>query len=128
MAALSTSRTKEFLELLDGIFKHYAAHRPLIQRILNISFVLYVLGTTYKGFSARPAPKGQLKRNKDAGNEEEMRRPPRVAVCLLVLLHKSHINHIFVGRRIVLPEIAPHTPHSYPWYKVQGGTHAHHAL
>ncbi|KAJ3919019.1 ABC transporter transmembrane region 2-domain-containing protein [Lentinula edodes] len=99
MAALSTSRTKEFLELLDGISKHYAAHRPLIQRILNISFVLYVLGTTYKGFSARPAPKGQLKRNKDAGNEEEMRRPPRVAVDALFYQRLRHIL------RIVIPGI-----------------------
>ncbi|KAF8832643.1 hypothetical protein HHX47_DHR1001920 [Lentinula edodes] len=99
MAALSTSRTKEFLELLDGIFKHYAAHRPLIQRILNISFVLYVLGTTYKGFSARPAPKSQLKRNKDAGNEEEMRRPPRVAVDALFYQRLRHIL------RIVIPGI-----------------------
>ncbi|KAJ3882385.1 adrenoleukodystrophy protein [Lentinula edodes] len=99
MAALSTSRTKEFLELLDGISKHYAAHRPLIQRILNISFVLYVLGTTYKGFSARPAPKGQLKRNKDAGNEEQMRRPPRVAVDALFYQRLRHIL------RIVIPGI-----------------------
>ncbi|KAJ3864142.1 adrenoleukodystrophy protein [Lentinula novae-zelandiae] len=99
MAALSTSRIKEFLELLDGISKHYAAHRPLIQRILNISFILYVLGTTYKGFSARPAPKGQLKRNKDAGNEEGMRRPPRVAVDALFYQRLRHIL------RIVIPGI-----------------------
>ncbi|KAJ4489624.1 adrenoleukodystrophy protein [Lentinula edodes] len=99
MAALSTSRTKEILELLDGISKHYAAHRPLIQRILNISFVLYVLGTTYKGFSARPAPKGQLKRNKDAGNEEGMRRPPKVAVDALFYQRLRHIL------RIVIPGI-----------------------
>ncbi|KAJ3812104.1 ABC transporter transmembrane region 2-domain-containing protein [Lentinula aff. lateritia] len=99
MAALSTSRTKKFLELLDGISKHYVAHRPLIQRILNISFVLYVLGTTYKGFSARPAPKGQLKKNKDAGNEEGMRRPPRVAVDALFYQRLRHIL------RIVIPSI-----------------------
>ncbi|ESK83486.1 abc fatty acid [Moniliophthora roreri MCA 2997] len=98
MAVLSTLRSKEFKEQLARLSKSYSAHRPLIQRLLNISFVLYVLGTTFKGLSARPTKpsgkgKGKGKDNKESG------KPPRVAVDAIFYQRLSHLL------RIVIPGI-----------------------
>ncbi|KAJ3835418.1 ABC transporter transmembrane region 2-domain-containing protein [Lentinula raphanica] len=98
MAVLSTTKTKDFNELLARLSKHYTLHRPLIQRILNISFVIYVLQTTYKGFSAR-SPRSRGKKDKDAGTGNDSSRPPKVAVDALFYQRLRHIL------RIVIPGI-----------------------
>lgn len=58
--------------------KAYLKHRPLVQRGLTAGFILYVLGTTYRGISAKPSSassrKGKGKGKDDSG------KPPRVAV------------------------------------------------
>ncbi|KAJ3785293.1 adrenoleukodystrophy protein [Lentinula aff. detonsa] len=99
MVAPLTSRIKEIHELSARISKHYAVHRPLVQRVLNISFVLYVLQTTYKGFAARSAPSAKSKKNQDAGKGDGLGRPPRVAVDALFYQRLRHIL------RIVIPGI-----------------------
>ncbi|KAJ3718391.1 ABC transporter transmembrane region 2-domain-containing protein [Lentinula raphanica] len=98
MAVFSTTKTKDFNELLARLSKHYTLHRPLIQRILNISFVIYVLQTTYKGFSAR-SPRSRGKKDKDAGTGNDSSRPPKVAVDALFYQRLRHIL------RIVIPGI-----------------------
>lgn len=61
----------------------YATHRPLIQRCLTSGFVLYVLGTTYRGLSARPSKPSTAvgvsngKKGKAKGGDG---KSPRVAV------------------------------------------------
>ncbi|KAJ3777620.1 adrenoleukodystrophy protein [Lentinula raphanica] len=98
MAVLSTTKTKELNDLLARLSKHYTLHRPLIQRILNISFVIYVLQTTYKGFSAR-SPRSRGKKDKDAGTGNDSSRSPKVAVDALFYQRLRHIL------RIVIPGI-----------------------
>ncbi|KAJ3969397.1 adrenoleukodystrophy protein [Lentinula raphanica] len=98
MAVLSTTKTKELNDLLARLSKHYTLHRPLIQRILNISFVIYVLQTTYKGFSAR-SPRSRGKKDEDAGTGNDSSRPPKVAVDALFYQRLRHIL------RIVIPGI-----------------------
>jgi ATP-binding cassette subfamily D (ALD) long-chain fatty acid import protein len=83
MAAFSTLRSKTFNERFVQFSKVYSVHRPLVQRCLNTAFIFYVLGSTYRGLSARPASslasKGKGKgKAKDDGKETE--KPSRVAV------------------------------------------------
>ncbi|KAK7034035.1 ATP-binding cassette long-chain fatty acid transporter pxa2 [Paramarasmius palmivorus] len=100
MAVLSTLRSKELKDQLARFTKSYSAHRPLIQRLLNISFVLYVLGTTFKGLSARPArPSSSGKGKGKAKDDKESGKPPRVAVDAVFYQRLSQIL------RIVIPGI-----------------------
>jgi ATP-binding cassette, subfamily D (ALD), peroxisomal long-chain fatty acid import protein len=64
--------------------KSYSANRPLIQRCLTTGFVLYVLGNTYRGLSARPSDPRSKKDGKGKVKEDDG-RPPRVAVGNLFL-------------------------------------------
>ncbi|EGN95442.1 hypothetical protein SERLA73DRAFT_76546 [Serpula lacrymans var. lacrymans S7.3] len=59
MAILSKIRPSD--ARLAQFAKTYAQHRPIVQRSLTVGFVLYVLGSTYRGLSARPASKGPSK-------------------------------------------------------------------
>jgi ATP-binding cassette subfamily D (ALD) long-chain fatty acid import protein len=95
MAVLSTLRSQELKSSLDRVFKLYLQRRPLIQRVLNVSFVLYVLGTTYKGFAARPASAGSAKKRSEGKDGQ----PPRVAVDAVFYQRLRHII------RIVIPGI-----------------------
>lgn len=65
---------------LANLAANYASHRPIIQRCLTSGFVLYVLGTTYRGLSARPnkPPSTKGKRTIQGG----IGRTPRVAVSV----------------------------------------------
>ncbi|KAF7975760.1 hypothetical protein HWV62_44407 [Athelia sp. TMB] len=78
MAVLSKLRPSE--ASLAKFAATYATHRPLVQRGLTISFIFYVLSSTYRGLSARPAKgKGDAaggKKGKKAGDG----KAPRVAV------------------------------------------------
>ncbi|KAE9410674.1 adrenoleukodystrophy protein [Gymnopus androsaceus JB14] len=93
MAVLSTLRSQEFKKSLDRLSSLYLRNRPLVQRILNISFVFYVLGTTYKGFAARPASASASKKKKSEGKEGQ---PPRVAVDALFYQRLRHIISIVI--------------------------------
>jgi ATP-binding cassette subfamily D (ALD) long-chain fatty acid import protein len=82
MAAFSTLRGKAAQDRLARISKIYASNRPLIQRVLNINFVLYVLGTTYYGLSGGGRGAKSRKRKGNASEEHKPvdGKPERVAV------------------------------------------------
>ncbi len=98
MVAFSSLKGKVTSERLARIAKAYANNRPLIQRILNATFVIYVLGTTYYGMSgagrkvSSKLGKGKVKADgKPTGGKSE-----RVAVRnLLNLLNLSQISNVF---------------------------------
>ncbi|KAK1236406.1 ATP-binding cassette long-chain fatty acid transporter pxa2 [Marasmius sp. AFHP31] len=96
MAVLSTLRRQQLKDQLALFTKTYSTHRPLVQRILNVGFVLYVLGTTSRGLSARPAkPSSKAKK----GNEKDTGKAPRVAVDAVFYQRLARIL------RIVIPGI-----------------------
>lgn len=82
----------------------YTNHRPAIQRALNIFFVVYVLGTTVKGLSARPASaskgkgKGKGKESKKGGKagDGDEGKPQRVAVDAVFYQRLSIILKIVI--------------------------------
>ncbi|KAJ7293171.1 ABC transporter transmembrane region 2-domain-containing protein [Mycena rebaudengoi] len=98
----STLRSLRFNDRLAQFTTGYAAHRPLIQRLLNISFALYAVGATYKGLSGRPstAKKASGKGKSDAKEGDQAGKPPRVAVDALFYKRLSSIL------RIVIPGLA----------------------
>lgn len=59
----------------------YVSHRPFVQRFLTVSFIFYVLGSTYRGLSARPSTSKSKQKGKGDGNEgQQTGKPARVAV------------------------------------------------
>ncbi|KAG6866030.1 hypothetical protein C0991_009439 [Blastosporella zonata] len=81
MAAFFALQTKSFNERLAQFAKSYSVHRPLVQRFLNISFIIYVLTTTYRGLASRPpSSKGKGKAKAEDGSG----KAPRVAVCRIL--------------------------------------------
>ncbi|KAG6844334.1 hypothetical protein H0H87_007692 [Tephrocybe sp. NHM501043] len=96
MSAFPNLRAKPFNERLAQVAKSYSVHRPLVQRFLNISFVIYALTTTYRGLASRPSsssPKGRGKTKTDQG---ETGKPPRVAVDALFYQRLSSILRIVI--------------------------------
>ncbi|KAF9023400.1 hypothetical protein BDZ89DRAFT_1018190 [Hymenopellis radicata] len=69
MSSLTSLRAKNLTKHYATLAKSYSAHRPLIQRIINASFILYVLGSTYRGLSGgadhqeRPKRRGKERRS-----------------------------------------------------------------
>ncbi|KAF9455019.1 adrenoleukodystrophy protein [Macrolepiota fuliginosa MF-IS2] len=98
MAAFSTLRGKHTKEQLARISKLYASHRPLIQRVLNISFVFYALGTTYYGFSGgqRRSGSGKVKGKARADGRPEEAKPDKVAVDAVFYQRLSRILKIII--------------------------------
>ncbi|KAG5728570.1 ATP-binding cassette sub-family D member 2 [Termitomyces sp. T112] len=101
MKALSTQQAKSFNERLAKFANVYAAHRPLVQRVLNISFVVYVLVTTYRGLASRPPPSssagGKSKNIVNEGDKQDQTgKPPRVAVDALFYQRLSSILQIVI--------------------------------
>jgi ATP-binding cassette subfamily D (ALD) long-chain fatty acid import protein len=68
----------------------YTTHRPLIQRFLTSGFVLYVLGTTYRGLSARPSKPSSGTQDSKKGKGRDG-KTPRVAVGSTIL-HVSLVS------------------------------------
>ncbi|KAF9265656.1 hypothetical protein L218DRAFT_1075743 [Marasmius fiardii PR-910] len=95
MAILSTSRSRQLKEQISLFSKSYSAHRPLVQRILNISFVLYVLGTTFRGLSARPARPSALSRG-GKSNDKDAGKSSRVAVDAIFYQRLARILKIVI--------------------------------
>ncbi|KDR85282.1 hypothetical protein GALMADRAFT_234056 [Galerina marginata CBS 339.88] len=78
MASVHPSRLfRGSKDQLAHFLKLYSAHRPLVQRILNISFVIYVLGSTYTGLSGRSS---RPKKDHLVKKKGEASKPDRVAV------------------------------------------------
>ncbi|PPQ64758.1 hypothetical protein CVT26_002702 [Gymnopilus dilepis] len=89
VSQLSSRAKKDLAHFL----KVYAVHRPQVQRLLNISFVVYVLGTTYAGLSSGHK-KEHLSRKKSGPIKGE-----RVAVDAVFFERLSRLL------RIVIPGI-----------------------
>ncbi|KAF9458333.1 ABC transporter transmembrane region 2-domain-containing protein [Collybia nuda] len=100
MSAPLTLRSKSFGERFKQFSRAYTVHRPLVQRFLNAAFIFYVLGSTYRGLSARPNSSSSSTRKGKAKNDgEEVGKPPRVAVDALFYQRLSMIL------RIVIPSV-----------------------
>ncbi|KAI0724232.1 ABC transporter transmembrane region 2-domain-containing protein [Cerioporus squamosus] len=95
MAIQSTLRPSQ--ERIAQLVNAYAQHRPLVQRALTAGFVVYVISTTFRGLSARPAA-SSLKR-KGKGKDGESSSKPRVAVDATFYQRLSRIL------RIVIPSL-----------------------
>lgn len=83
---------------IADLARAYATHRPLVQRGLMTSFVLYVLLASYKGVAARPSPKGKDMDSATPTSDRE-KKPPRVAVDAVFY------NRLKAILRIVIPGI-----------------------
>ncbi|RPD58345.1 hypothetical protein L227DRAFT_654736 [Lentinus tigrinus ALCF2SS1-6] len=92
MAIQSTLRPSQ--ERVAQLVNAYAKHRPLVQRALTAAFVVYVISTTFRGFTAKPASK-----RKGKGKDAESSSKPRVAVDALFYQRLSRIL------RIVIPSL-----------------------
>lgn len=85
MAVLSTLRSPAAQERLAKFAKIYSKHRPVVQRSLNIGFVVYTLGSTYLSLTSRSAKaddlgkKGRAK-GKGKGKTVDSSKPTKVAV------------------------------------------------
>jgi ATP-binding cassette subfamily D (ALD) long-chain fatty acid import protein len=84
MAVLSTLRSQVLRERLAQFSKVYASHRPAVQRVLNITFVAYVLGSTYLSLSSRSGKQDSSSSRKGRGKSKqgEAGKPAKVAVSL----------------------------------------------
>lgn len=115
MTVLSTQRSQALKQRLAQFSKIYAAHRPAVQRSLNIAFVFYVLGSTYLSLSGGPrkgAGDNNPKKGKNRAKKGELGKPVKVAVSgswakfCFVKLKKA--LHGCVGRCGVLPSTGEH--------------------
>ncbi|KII93685.1 hypothetical protein PLICRDRAFT_171408 [Plicaturopsis crispa FD-325 SS-3] len=98
MAVLSTLRPSK--ARLAQFASFYAIHRPLVQRSLTTGFIFYVLGTTYRGLSARPVSASSQRKGKGKEKEDgKPGKPPRVAVDAVFYQRLS------VLLRIVIPSL-----------------------
>ncbi|RDX56213.1 hypothetical protein OH76DRAFT_1337713 [Lentinus brumalis] len=93
MAIQSTLRPSQ--ERVAQLVNAYAKHRPLVQRALTAGFIVYVITTTYRGLSARPASSKRTGK----GKEGESASKPRVAVDAAFYQRLSRIL------RIVIPSL-----------------------
>ncbi|KXN81130.1 ATP-binding cassette sub-family D member 2 [Leucoagaricus sp. SymC.cos] len=100
MAAFSTLRGRLAQERIARISRTYANNRPLIQGVLNISFVFYVLGTTYYGLSGGGrGGKSREGKGKSSAEGKQDGKPDRVAVDAVFYQRLARIL------RIVIPGI-----------------------
>ncbi|KAF6766512.1 adrenoleukodystrophy protein [Ephemerocybe angulata] len=102
MAVLSTQQSQAVKERFAQFTKVYAAHRPAVQRTLNIAFVFYVLGSTYFSLSGgsrkSQAGDGPTKKGR-ATKRGEPGKPAKVAVDAVFYRRLGQIL------RIVIPGI-----------------------
>jgi len=79
MAPFTSLSSSKANEKLLRLFELYGTHRPVVQRILNVSFGIYVLVATYTsivGGSGREGKSRSKKNKKNIGKG----KPDRVAV------------------------------------------------
>src|SRR5260221_13248601 len=73
MVLLSSFASQRF-----RLLEFYSAHRLVIQRILNASFLIYLLGATFNSAGSRVGKRHSKKSNKDNGKGKG--KPNRVSV------------------------------------------------
>jgi ATP-binding cassette subfamily D (ALD) long-chain fatty acid import protein len=86
MVVFSTLRGRSGQDKLAHFARTYANHRPLIQRVLNISFAFYFLGTTLYGLSGgKKSGRSRKEKGKtEIGSKSTDGRSERVAVLLFL--------------------------------------------
>ncbi|KAG8904525.1 hypothetical protein FRB99_001608 [Tulasnella sp. 403] len=100
--ALSTLRQN--LPTAAQLTQGYLKHRPVFQRVITASFILYVIGTSYNAFirpsssSSSSSGRGGKKSGKGSA-EKNSTRPPRVEVDAVFYERLSHLL------RIVIPSL-----------------------
>jgi hypothetical protein len=82
MALLSSLRSSTTPnERLSRLLEFYSAHRLVIQRIMNASFLIYLLRATYGGFNSSGSRVGKGQSTSKKGKKDNRKgRPDRVAV------------------------------------------------
>jgi hypothetical protein len=80
MTVLSTLRQRSN-PALARFASTYAAHRPVIQRVLTAGFIANFLVATLRSLSTRPSPPSTSKGKAREQSSYEAGKSPRVAVC-----------------------------------------------
>ncbi|KDQ54864.1 hypothetical protein JAAARDRAFT_134849 [Jaapia argillacea MUCL 33604] len=100
MAVQSTLRPMQ--QQFAQFAKFYTGHRPAVQRVLTVAFVVYVFAATFQGLAARPSTSrssGGKGKGKGKEGDEKSGKPPRVAVDAVFYQRLSRIL------RIVIPSL-----------------------
>jgi ATP-binding cassette subfamily D (ALD) long-chain fatty acid import protein len=83
-------------ERLANAAKVYMAHRPMVQRVLNISFIAFILASSYFGVSSKPSANQSTRKGKSKKGKDGEHKPNRVAVCGASFCgHELHHAHPF---------------------------------
>ena len=106
-------------ERLANAFKVYMVHRPLVQRLLNISFVTFILSSAYFGISGKSSASQSSKKGRPKKGKDGEGRPERVAVRARPNLSTNTLIqnriHYLTGRRHLLPTLASDSAYRYTW-------------
>ncbi|KAK0208396.1 ABC transporter transmembrane region 2-domain-containing protein [Desarmillaria ectypa] len=96
-------RTQDFRNHYVQFGRWYSAHRPLVQRTINVAFIVYVLGSTFRGLSGKGGSSRSTKSRKDKGSkggrDDDDKKSTRVAVDSVFYQRLGTIL------RIVIPSI-----------------------
>ncbi|PBL00960.1 hypothetical protein ARMGADRAFT_915749 [Armillaria gallica] len=100
---LSALRVQDFRNHYVQFGRWYSAHRPLVQRAINITFIVYVLGSTFRGLSGKGGSSRSNKSRKGKGSkggkDDDDKKSTRVAVDSVFYQRLGAIL------RIVIPSI-----------------------
>ncbi|KAK0465214.1 ABC transporter transmembrane region 2-domain-containing protein [Desarmillaria tabescens] len=98
---LSAFRVQDFRDHYVQFGRWYSAHRPLVQRAINIAFIVYVLGSTFRGLSGKGGSSRSTKSRKGKGGKDggDDKKSTRVAVDSVFYQRLGAIL------RIVIPSI-----------------------
>jgi len=111
---------------LAQALKTYSVHRPLVQRVLNVTFIVYILGSTYRVLSGRSSRSGKERLKKDKRYGETV-KPERVAVCIPPKIAFVLLKHL-QGRHFILPTIIIHSAHCDTWDTFKRGLASFHTF
>jgi hypothetical protein len=113
-------------EKLAQALKTYSAHRPLVQRVLNVTFIVYILSSTYTGLSGHSSRSGKERPKKDKGYGATV-KPERVAVCIHPQIAFLLLKHL-QGRHFILPTIIIDSAHCDTWDTFKRGFASFHTF
>lgn len=112
MVSLRLSTTQN--ERINRFLELYSSHRPVIQRAMNVFFVIYVLGATYTSFNSAPGRVGKSRAKKSSIADDRKGKQERVAVCHFRLPAKSSSDRV-LGRRNLLSTTQDDIAHHHTW-------------
>ncbi|KAF7306564.1 Adrenoleukodystrophy protein [Mycena indigotica] len=98
----TTARKQQLNELLKRFAKNYAAHRPTIQRLLNLGFALYVVGSTARRLTSGQVSSKQSNKSKGKGKDKDegkSSRAPKVAVDAHFYAQLAQVLKIVIHRK-----------------------------